>query len=204
MVIPKLFMQNQLNYYVNAGYTAPTYAIAMTDAIAMTRIIPMGDWMMALMLADDVIRFVESGVSITAGSRDARCVPSMARVLGCRVAADGCTLQFWMVASQSAQLRLDFKTSDRLVAVFSQPTTHRTLQIKGDNVAETAVTLADHDIIKEHICGFNAEVAPLGFGRVFTQAFFQHAADDVIAVRFTARELFDQTPGPDAGRKLAG
>jgi hypothetical protein len=159
---------------------------------------------MALTLTDDVIRFVESGVSITAGSRDARCVPSMARVLGCRVADDGCTVQFWMVASQSAQLRLDCKTSDRLVAVFSQPSTHRTLQIKGDGVVEVAVQSDDHGVIEKHIRGFGAEVAPMGFGRVFTQAFFQHEAHDVIALRFSARELFDQTPGPEAGRKLAG
>lgn len=159
---------------------------------------------MALTLDDDVIRFVESGVSITAGSRDARCVPSMARVLGCRVAGDGCTVQFWLVASQSAQLRLDCKASDRLVAVFSQPSTHRTLQIKGDNVSEVAVQPDDHALIEKHISGFGAEVAPMGFGRTFTQAFFHHETKDVIALRFTARELFDQTPGPDAGRKLAG
>jgi hypothetical protein len=141
---------------------------------------------MALKLADDVIRFVESGVSITAGSRDARCVPSMARVLGCRVEPDGSTLQFWMVASQSAQLRLDCRTSDRLVAVFSQPSTHRTLQIKGDSVAEIPVTAADRIVIEEHIRGFGAEVAPMGFGRTFTQAFFQHEADDVVALRCIA------------------
>jgi len=159
---------------------------------------------MALTLADDVIRFVESGVSITVGSRDARCVPSMARVLGCRVAADRCTLQFWMVATQSAQLRLDCKTSDRLVAVFSQPTTHRTLQIKGDSVAEIPMTASDGAIIDDHTRDFGAELAPLGFSCVFTHAFFAHEADDVIALSCTAREIFDQTPGPDAGRKLAG
>lgn len=159
---------------------------------------------MALKLGDDVIGFFESGVSITAGSRDARCVPSMARVLGCRVLDDGCTLQFWMVSSQSAQLRLDCKTSDQLVAVFSQPSTHRTLQVKGDGVSEVAATPADRALIEEHIRGFGDEVAPLGFGRVFTQAFFDHAADDIIVLQCTARELFDQTPGPDAGRKLAG
>lgn len=164
----------------------------------------LGEFLMALKLAEDVIRFIESGVSITAGSRDARCVPSMARVLGCRVADDGCTVQFWMVASQSAQLLLDCRTSNRMAAVFSQPTTHRTLQIKGDDVVEVAVMADDHAAIAEHMRGFGAEVAPLGFGRAFTQAFFQHHPGDVIAVRFTARELFDQTPGPDAGRKLAG
>lgn len=159
---------------------------------------------MALKLAEEVIRFVESGVSITAGSRDARCVPSMARVLGCRVADDGCTVQFWMVASQSAQLLLDCRNSNRIAGVFSQPTTHRTLQIKGDDILEVAVEADAQATIAEHIRGFDAEVAPLGFGRAFTQAFFQHQRGDVVAVRFTARELFDQTPGPDAGRKLAG
>jgi hypothetical protein len=159
---------------------------------------------MVLKFDEEMIRFFESGVSITAGSRDARCVPSMARVLGCRVNADAGTLRLLLAASQCAQLLLDCKTSDQLAVVFSQPSTHRTLQVKGDGVAEVPVEPGDGSIIEEHIRGFGEELAPMGFNHGFSRAFFQWREDDVIALQFTARELYDQTPGPDAGRKLAG
>lgn len=159
---------------------------------------------MPLTLSDEVIQFMESGVSITAGSRDFRHVPSMARALACRVAEDGSQVDLWLVRSHSEQLRLDCRVSGHVAAVFSQPTTHRTLQVKGDYIGEAQDDGSAPGLVDEHRSRFGDELAQIGFSRNFTDAMVNTCGEPLVVVRFAALELYDQTPGPDAGRKLAG
>lgn len=157
----------------------------------------------SLTLPNHIIQFLESGVSITAGSRDARCVPSMARVLACRVDDDGSTVRLWLARNQSEQLRLDCRNNDCIAVVFSQPTTHRTLQVKGNNVAEAPAKTPAATLVDEHRMTFGNELEQVGHNRCFTDA-LTAVTGELVMVQFTVLELYDQTPGPDAGRKLAG
>jgi len=159
---------------------------------------------MTLILPMDVIAFLQAGVSITAGSRDARHVPSMARVLACRVADDGATVHVWLVRSQSEQLLLDCHASGQVAAVFSQPTTHRTLQLKGRFIDAAEAEPSALELIDEHRRLFAEELAQIGFGYGFAGAMVDTLGQPLVVIRFSARELYDQTPGPDAGRRLAG
>lgn len=159
---------------------------------------------MALTLADELIRFMESGVSLCAASRDRRLLPSLARVLACRVEREQGTVRLWLARSQSQQLLRDCLECDRIALVLSDPPTHRTWQLKGDSVQACVVAAEELQCIRQHVADFAVTIGPLGFSRAFTTALLEHQPDEVVAIRFTPRELFDQTPGPRAGEKVAG
>ena len=157
---------------------------------------------MVLSLPDELVQFLESGVSLSVASRNRRLLPSLARVLACRVDRDAGTLCLWLVRSHAAQLLRDCLDCDRLALVASDPPTHRAWQIKGDGVRECPVTPVGVDLVNRHGTDFADVISRLGFSPSFTRAFYQHRPEELVAISFIPRELFEQTPGPRAGSKV--
>ena len=83
----------------------------------------------------ELAAFLESGVSIHAASRDAGCVAHLSRAIGCRVDADRRRVTLFLLASQSGAILADFRANGAIAAVFSLPTSHRTVQLKGRDAA---------------------------------------------------------------------
>ena len=93
-------------------------------------------------LTPDQIAFVTAGVSITAASRGRDNMPNLARATGCRVSPDGRRVTLFLAASQSGALLADIRDNGAVAVVFSEPSTHRTLQLKGDD----ATTVGHHPV----------------------------------------------------------
>jgi Pyridoxamine 5'-phosphate oxidase len=146
--------------------------------------------------------FVQGGVSIIAASRNANNEPSLSRAIGCRVAQDRRQVTFFLSAAQSGALLADLRANGAVAVVFSQPSTHRTLQLKGTDAAVTTLGKDDVHILAAYRQRLTAELAPLGFSEPFTRALFSCPTGDVVAVNFTVAEAFVQTPGPKAGTPL--
>lgn len=159
---------------------------------------------MSFSLSPQDIQFIESGVSLGAASRDRRYVPSVARVLACRVEPDAKSLRILLSRQQAAQLIQDALSSDQLALVLSDPPTHKTWQIKGHSVSELPCSPQDSSCIAGHIDAFAGVIEALDFPRPFTKALYAHVPEDVVCLRFVIAELFDQSPGPRAGMLLSG
>ncbi|MCB1809392.1 MAG: hypothetical protein KDJ99_30810, partial [Candidatus Competibacteraceae bacterium] len=56
-------------------------------------------------------------------------------------------------------------------------------------------------IIPASTASFVTELTAIGHGLGFSRTIVAHN-DSLIAVKFTPGTIFDQTPGPDAGRQL--
>src|SRR3989338_7377095 len=87
--------------------------------------------------------FIRSGVSVCVASRDVRHVPSLARALGCGMSDGGRTLRLLLVRSQCEVLLRDLEKSGQIAVVFTRPSTHRSLQIKGSDARLEAATPDD-------------------------------------------------------------
>ena len=77
--------------------------------------------------------FMQGGVSISAASCGARPFPSVCRALACSVSEDRRLLTVVVARSCAQELLDDVGHSGRIAVVFSQPSTHRTIQVKGDH-----------------------------------------------------------------------
>jgi hypothetical protein len=141
-------------------------------------------------------------VSITAASRDAQLRPHLMRALGCRLAPDRRTVTLLLPLRPAAPVLADLRANGRIAVVISEPTTNRTLQLKGDDAQVLPADAADHALAAEHLEHFIAEIGELGFPAVVAQTLLCPDGG-LAAVRFTVREAYEQTPGPRAGARLA-
>jgi hypothetical protein len=146
--------------------------------------------------------FLQRGVSISAASCGAQPFPSLCRVLACRVAPDRRQLTVMVSKTQAAMLLTDVQYGGRLALVCSQPSTHRTIQIKGEDAQLVAPDADDLQAVAVHRDAFVAEIAPLGFAEPLIRLLLTCAEQDIAAIRFTPNAAFDQTPGPRAGAAL--
>jgi hypothetical protein len=154
-------------------------------------------------LDEDNAAFVQRGVSIVAASRDAALVPSIARATGCVVSSDRRQVTIFAIASQSLQLLADVRESRRIAVVFSQPTTHRTLQLKADDARIRSLREDERAVLARYVDAFATEIGKLGHTGAQAHIMFECRDEDVVAIDFRPNAAFEQTPGPKAGSPLA-
>ena len=154
------------------------------------------------LLDETTAAFLAGGGSINASSRTLETVPVMARAGGCRVSADRRTVTL-LFGTACAQEFLDgIRASRQIAVVFSQPSSHRTIQLKGTDAAVVAPQKQDVKVLEQHREAFVAEVCPLGYSEPLVRALMWFDPEDISAVTFTPREAFIQTPGPRAGEPM--
>ncbi|MBL8289277.1 MAG: hypothetical protein JNL85_14960, partial [Rubrivivax sp.] len=105
-------------------------------------------------------------------------------------------------ANTAEALLRDVALTRRVAVAFSQPSTNRTLQLKGCDAAVQPAQPADVAQARRYLALFAAEIVPLGWPPDFAQAVLWHEPAGLMAVRFTPEGAFHQTPGPGAGAPL--
>ena len=153
------------------------------------------------MLDPENATFIQTGISVCLAACDEEGLPSMARALGCRVLDDGRIVVF-LSRSRSLELIADVTQTHRVASVFSLPSTHRTLQLKGVDATIAPIDTADPQLIARHLDEFVQEVVPLGVSESIVRAIYSSDPSDVVAVVFTPCAVFTQTPGPKAGEPI--
>lgn len=157
---------------------------------------------MAATLPADLVAMMARGVSVIVGSRDAKLRPSIMRAVGSRVEANGQDITVYLSRSSSRQLIQDIAATGQLAVVFSEPSTHRTVQLKASRAEIRAAVDGDAPVLAAYLKSMEHEIQQVGFAPPLTRAMLAHRLDDVVAVRFTPEQAFDQTPGPRAGAPL--
>jgi hypothetical protein len=141
-------------------------------------------------------------VSIIVGSRDADLRPHVMRAVACRLSEDRRRVTVILPERGSRQVLEDLRANGRIAVVFSEPTTDRTLQVKGDDAVIRPADDEDAARVEQHLRNFVDEIGQLGFGAEVAHTMLGHDAHRV-AVEFTVAAAFEQTPGPAAGEPLA-
>jgi len=146
---------------------------------------------------------VDKGVSTIVGSCDANLRPSIMRALGSSITPDGKSVTVYLSSKQSSQLLLDVTATGRIAVVFSEPSSHRTLQVKASQARIRSAQASDEALLQRYLAAMEAELARIGFDARFTRAMFALNLDEVVAISFEPEEAYDQTPGPKAGTALS-
>jgi len=156
-----------------------------------------------LLDAEHAAFVVLPGISITAASRGSDYRPRLGRALGCCVAEDRSRVTVLIPADQYPELVQALRASRAVAAVFSQPSTHRTIQLKGTDAEVLPADAADRAHAARWQAGFVAELAALGYDRELVGTFLWCEPANLVAAGFTPCAAFQQTPGPGAGAPLA-
>ena len=154
------------------------------------------------LIGADQADFIVGGVGASAATCRPGALPNMARCIGCRVAPDRRSVTLLLAATPGAALLDDVRRTGAIAAVFSQPSTHRTLQLKGNDARIVPTEAGDPELARRYVEAFVAQLAPFGYPEAGVRAFLACSHDDLAAVQFTICAAYSQTPGPHAGEPL--
>lgn len=156
------------------------------------------------LLTPDLIAMIDGGVSTIVSSCDAALRPSIMRAVGSAIAPDGRSISVYLSRRQSRQLLQDVTATGHIAVVFSQPFSHRTLQVKATSARTRSALPADQPVLQRYLLAMQDEVSRVGFDPAYTRAMLAHQFDDLVVISFEPSQAFDQTPGPKAGAALPG
>jgi len=150
----------------------------------------------------DCARFLESGLSISLASRDAGLRPSLAKGLACRALLAERELRLVVDGSHGAQLLHDIDDCGRVAVVLSEVGTHRTVQIKSADVRIEPLDPADEQAVADYRRRFGQALVALGHAQAVVDGVLASRPADRRVVVVRPQEAFEQTPGPQAGRRM--
>jgi hypothetical protein len=154
-----------------------------------------------IILPVEVASFLESGISVLVGTRDARLVPESTRGVGGRVEAGGAELTVFLPAATAARAIANLRDNGRIAICFSRAVDHRSIQVKGRVLSIRDGDAADRAAIERWLEGLAVGWQQVGTPPSATRRLARWPAH---AVRLALEEVYLQTPGPGAGAPLLG
>lgn len=151
------------------------------------------------MISAELATFLQSGVSLLVGTRDADLVPESLRAVGARVEPGGAEVTVYLPVATSARALANLRDNGRLAVCFSRPLDHRSVQLKGAVVALRDGVEADRRVVERYRALLTDVLAAVGVPPRIT---LQITHWPVAAARFRVESVFVQTPGPGAGAPL--
>ena len=147
----------------------------------------------------ELAEFLESGLAIVVGTRDAELNPDGASAWAVDVDEERGRVTLYLHEIAAADLLRNLKSHPEIAINFDQPTTHRACQVKGVFVASRPARADEKELVDRQIEGLEKNLEQIGLPRFVTAA-WQIWPCATLEVRVT--HLFEQTPGPGAGRPL--
>jgi hypothetical protein len=154
------------------------------------------------LLTPDHLAMMARGVSVIVSSCGHDLTPSLMRAVGSQISPQGDRITVFLNRQQSTQLLRDVASTGRVAVVFSEPHSHRTVQLKSREAHLREVTPDDAPALQRYLQAMQGELGRIGFAPDFAAAMLAHRFDDLSAIEFTPSQAFDQTPGPNAGQPL--
>ena len=151
------------------------------------------------MIDEQLAAFLEDGVGVHLGSRNAQLEPNGARAISVKV-VDREHLVVFMSAVAADRVLPDLKANRQAAVVFARPTDERACQVKGQFVDVRAVRDEEAGHARAQWNAFLANLEYIGIPRICARTWID-VPDVAIRLKITA--IFEQTPGPDAGKTIA-
>jgi hypothetical protein len=151
-------------------------------------------------LDPDVVELIHGGVAVGVATRDDDLRPEFVRGWGPEVSADGRSMTVCVSAPEASPTRANLQRNGAVAVGFSPPTIARAVQVKGVATRVRTPEAADLERVERHVRSFIAEAERIGAPAELSRRMFVRT--DLVSVQFSIDEVFDQTPGPTAGRRL--
>jgi hypothetical protein len=154
----------------------------------------------ATRLIDAMLKaFLEAEVTIYVGTRAADLTPEITMGWGMRVQPEGREVDIFIDRAAGARTLENLRTSRLIAVTCASAITFQTVQVKGVCTEIEAPTQDDLVWVNGHREAYAEAVRFRGIPPHVSSSTWSR---DVMRVRFLVNELFDQTPGPGAGKKL--
>jgi hypothetical protein len=153
-------------------------------------------------LTPELAAFCQRGTGIALASCDRAGRPVIGRGLACRIGASG-TVRILLRESTNVMLLQALDAGAGVAATFSQPTTHRSIQLKSPDAQRVAIAPQDGPAAHRQTAAFRDELETVGYASELVNIYTAYAPHELVAIEFQPAAAFVQTPGPSAGSALA-
>lgn len=154
------------------------------------------------MIPGVLVDFLERASVALGSTRDENYAPHLYWLSGWSVGEDRETVACLVAASFTEALMATLTANGHFAMVAERIGPHETYQFKGRYVDSRAATALDRPVFLSCRERYVADVKVL-FGSRFTdQTLRDRFREPAIVVRFRVAEIYLQTPGPDAGRRI--
>ncbi len=151
------------------------------------------------MIDQQLADFLHDGIGIHLGTRNAHLEPNGARAIAIRV-EDPQRLTVYMAAVAACRVMPDLEANGLAALVCGRPVDERACQVKGRFVEVRPVTDSERTYASAQWEAFLNGLEYIGIPRG-SAATWNSVADVAIALEVAA--VFEQTPGPEAGKQLS-
>ena len=148
------------------------------------------------MIDKELAAFLEEGIAIQIGTRNARLEPNGARVVAVRVVDAGTRIVAFMPERAAKVVTADLEDNGQATLVFARPPDERSCQVKGVFEGMAGAHRDDERFVRDQWQRWLERLTTIGLTLPTLQGW------DVwpcLAVRVRVTALFNQTPGPNAG-----
>jgi hypothetical protein len=149
-------------------------------------------------LTPELATWLGGGVVIDVATRDAFLAPELVNGMGLRV--DAGVLTVLLPESLSSRTVANARANGEVAVVVVQPTTEKSVQLKGKLIELRSPGPEDLALQAAYLASLVHELAYVGVPPSLTRRI---GRGPVVVLRMRVRDVFDATPGPNAGRRLA-
>jgi hypothetical protein len=151
------------------------------------------------MIEPELRAFLEGGVGIHIGSRNAALEPHGARVTAVRVEDDLLHLQVYVPDVAAGRVLPDLEANGAAAVVFARPVDDRACQVKGIYAGSRPAGADERRFVEQQWEAFLDNLEQIGIPRVGASGWITWPS---VVIRIRATTIFEQTPGPQAGALL--
>ena len=145
--------------------------------------------------------FLESDMAILVAACDAAHKPTISRGYGMRVSEDHARVTVFVTRQQSAAVLRDVEQTGRISVNATRITDYESYQLKGNNAQIIEPDRQDKQHVDQYIKGLGSEMAKVGITPPQIENILKsHGYQPLVGIRFTLQEVYNQTPGPGAGK----
>lgn len=153
------------------------------------------------MMDAEVVALLQSPCSLVVATVSQAGVPEAARGWSAEVLDGGARLRV-LLAAQEAVTHANIAATGAFAVTATEILTHYSVQVKGR--ASPVEPPTDAERVRVAWFCENVVAALADYHNLPPSTFVRFVPADFVAVTVTVEQLFDQTPGPSAGRPLAG
>ena len=151
------------------------------------------------MIDRELAAFLEEGLVVHLGTRNAHLEPNGARVTAVMVDADGSHVTAYVPKVAAGRVLRDLEDNNLAALVFVRPTDDRACQVKGVFVGSRAASARERAAVIAQWDRVRQGLERVGFPRALSDSWTIWPS---VALRVRVTDLFNQTPGPGAGASL--
>jgi hypothetical protein len=152
------------------------------------------------MIDAELAAFLQEGIAIQIGTRNAALEPNGARVVAVAVEADGRHVTAYVHEAAVRNVLPDLESNGQAALVFARPPDERSCQVKAAFAGARPATDDERAAVQAQWGRWLDRLASIGVARPTVEPW---PSWPCVAIRLRATAIFNQTPGPQAGAPIA-